>query len=303
MIGHPLVRNWVRRHPEREFEQPVDAPAVGRLLRELDLGPDAYDLGGEDHLNLRVGDGRLVLRSYKPFVTRPRILDLQRIRAGLAEQGLQLAVPIMINGRTVFRCGTRWAEVEPFLDQPAGDGTPEQLFAALGRLHRALRALPPPVTKDLRPGFVDPATLRRWLRRNRADDAVPAPGDLAPMIDELARRWPAADGIQTIHGDPHGENLRQTAAGPVYFDFGGLATAPRTWDLAVARAYLLRTGRPLDPDRLDQSYQDAAGTRLTARERSALRVYPAAVALMYAICGWGEGWSRVARELVTGDHR
>jgi Ser/Thr protein kinase RdoA (MazF antagonist) len=209
----------------------------------------------------------------------------------------------MINGRTVFRCGTRWAEVEPFLDQPTDGGTPEQLFAALGRLHRALRALPPPVTKDLRPGFVDPATLRRWLRRNRADDAITAPDDLAPLIDELARRWPVADGIQTIHGDPHGENLRQSAAGPVYFDFGGVATAPRTWDLAVARAYLLRTGRPLDPDRLDQSYQDAAETRLTARERSALRVYPAAVALMYALCGWGEGWRTVARELITGDHR
>ncbi|MFC7625962.1 phosphotransferase enzyme family protein [Microlunatus sp. GCM10028923] len=303
MIGHPLVRSWVRRHPDREFEQAADAPAVRRLLRELDLGPDAYDLSGEDHLNLRVGGGRLVLRSYKPFITRPRILDLQRIRAGLAEQGLRVAVPIMIGGRSVFRCGSRWAEVEPYLDHQPTRGRPEELFAALGRLHRALLRLAPPTTSDLRATYVDPSTLRRWLRRNTAEGAIADPEELEPMINELGRRWVPAERVQPIHGDPHGENLRQTADGPVYFDFGGLATAPRTWDLAVAHAYLLRTPGPRpDPAALDDAYQRAAQSDLTDRERSALRVYPVAVALMYAICGWGEGWRTIARNLLN-DHR
>lgn len=304
MIGHPLVRSWVRRHPDREFEQASDAPAVRRLLRALDLAPEAYDLGGEDHLNLRVGDGRLVLRSYKPFVTRPRILDLQRIRAGLAEQGLQVAVPISIGGRSVFRCGTRWAEVEPYLDPPSVEPSPTDLFAAIGTLHRALRRLPPPTTRDLRPTFVEPATLRRWLRRNRAEGATTDPDELVPMIEDLAGRWVPAEAVQPIHGDPHGINLRQTANGPLYFDFGGLAPAPRTWDLAVAHAYLLRSrgDRPVRAT-LHDAYQDATHSDLTPRERSALRVYPAAVALMYAICGWGEGWRTVARDLLSAGPR
>ncbi|GAB3747820.1 phosphotransferase enzyme family protein [Microlunatus parietis] len=303
MIGHPLVRSWVRRHPDHEFEQSANAPAVRRLLDELDLGPVTCVLSGEDHLNLLVGAGRLVLRSYKPFVTRPRILDLQRIRAGLAVQGLRVTVPIMIGGRSVFRCGTRWAEVEPYLDHQAGHGTPEELFAAIGRLHRALRRLPPPTTRDLRPAYVDPDLLGRWLRRNAADGATSDPDELAPMIKELGRRWIPAEEVQTIHGDPHGANLVRTDDGPVYFDFGGLATAPRAWDLAVAHAYLLRTLQAPDPAGLYDAYEGAAASALTPGERSALRVYPAAAALMYAICGWGEGWRRIARDQLTGDHQ
>lgn len=303
MIGHPLVRSWVQRHPEHEFEQAPDTPAIMRLLRELDLGQETCDLSGEDHLNLRVGAGRLVLRSYKPFVTRPRILDLQRIRAGLAEQGLRVAVPIRIGGRAIFRCGTRWAEVEPYLDHQPSRGTPEDLFAAIGRLHRALRRLPAPISRDLRPSYVDPGTLGRWLRCNATDGATSDPDELAPMIKELGRRWIPAEEIQTIHGDPHGANLVHTDDGPVYFDFGGLAKAPRTWDLAVAHAYLLRTEQASDPARLYDAYASAAERALTPGERSAVRVYPIAVALMYAICGWGEGWRTIARDLLSGDHR
>ena len=100
--GHPLVRGWLRSHPGVPFGQDSTDPAVTRLVAGLGLGQVQRDLGGMDNLTVLVDDGRHVLRSYKPFVTVERIVELQRLRRSVQAAGLTTAVPVEIVGR----CGS-----------------------------------------------------------------------------------------------------------------------------------------------------------------------------------------------------
>jgi Ser/Thr protein kinase RdoA (MazF antagonist) len=309
--SHPLVRAWFRRHPGVPFGQQPDDPGVRELVDQLRLGPVGPSLGGDDNLTVAVDSGRFVLRTYKPFVTRTRVIDVQRLRAGLRAAGLITPVPIMIYGRSVFRCDRRWAEVEPYLELPERPGSVDQrsLFRGLGRLHRVLARLPRPSTQPVRRSFVDPRILRRWLTANAAIGVLPTDRaeELGALITKLRSRWVRSDALpmQTVHTDPHTGNLIPTEDGRlVYLDFTDAEFAPRVHDLAVAVAYL-QAGQGSDAELIDRelpgwldAYDDGSGTPLSGLERQALPGYTAAVGLYYDICDWGRGWRRIARRLL-----
>jgi Ser/Thr protein kinase RdoA (MazF antagonist) len=309
--GHPLVREWIRRHPGVRFGQQADEPAVGRLAGDLGLGRVERDLGGEDNLTVLVDQGRHVMRTYKPFVSRSRVTDLQRLRGSLRAAGLITPVPIELAGDSVHRCDWRWAEVEPYLQLPPV-GQPvnadSRLFRGLGQLHRVMATLPDIETTDLRLSFVAVETLQTWVRLNveagmmTADRAV----EISALLDAVRRRWVKPDSLPTqmIHTDPHAGNIMPTHDGQfIYLDIGA-EVAPRVHDVAIALAYqLAEPGTDLDevakmlPQWLE-AYEDGARDRLAGAEREALPVYAAAVTLYYDICGWAQGWRALGRRLL-----
>ena len=121
-----------------------------RLLGEI-AGADATDLGGTMSLNVGLtpacplGAGSsptgLVLRVHRSLISRARLLALQAVRQSLAGQGLGVPAPLPWQGATLFRCGERWAELEPYLPGVRPEATPDAyawMFRAMGALHRAL---------------------------------------------------------------------------------------------------------------------------------------------------------------------
>ena len=317
--GHPLVRGWVRSDPGVPFGQGSTDPAVTRLVAGLGLGHVERDLSGMDNLTVLVDGGRHVLRSYKPFVTAQRIVELQRLRRSLQAAGLTTPVPVEIAGRSVHRCGQRWAEVEPFLQLPVPEPDPAAVFTGLGQLHRVLASLPTLSTADLRPSFVSVDVLREWVEINSAEEFLtPERGSqLRHLLDRVEERWiqPGSLPVQLIHTDPHPANILY-GGGPqasefVYLDFGGVEVAPRAHDLAVAVVYQLSS--PANPmahvvgqlPLLLDSYDRTNPVPLTRKERDAIPAYGAAVAAYYDICGWGPGWRSLGTQLLdlTSDSR
>jgi Ser/Thr protein kinase RdoA (MazF antagonist) len=279
-------------------------------MQRLAPGSSAEDLRGTMSLNVRLEPAGLVLRVHQSWVSRARLIALQRIRAHLSEGGLLAAPALERGGATLFRCGDRWGELEPYLpnERPApAHGAYVWLFRAMGELHRALTspdlgqlAVPRPTIATYGP----PASLARWLRV--AEPAVrhdpPAAATVrhvAHLVGLLRTQWvPAAQlPVQLVHGDVRLSNVRRSPAGdPVYFDFGFLARRPRIHDLAYSLSWII-----LRPDSLGTApgfawntlreligaYEDAAQTSLTPTERRALIPYTAAVPLyLAAIAGY-----------------
>lgn len=312
-IGHPRVRRWVQRHPAVPFGQRADDAALLDLCDRLGLAPVVRDLGGEDNLTVLVDSGRRVLRTYKPFVTRHRLAEIQRLRQTLASAGLRIPVPEQIGGVSVFRCGSRWAEVEPFLTLPAsGKPDPVTLFRGLGRLHRALAGMPALTTNDLRRSFVSCSTLLRWVSANIADGIIEAgrADEIRQQLRRLQRLWvdPGELPVKVIHTDPHARNILADANRSVYLDFGGAESAPRIHDAAIALMYVLAaygcpdTAAEHLPALLD-AYGAGAHSALTRREHEALPVYTAAVALHYEICDWASGMDAISAPLLDSIDR
>ena len=309
-IGHPRVRRWVRRHPAISFDQSADNPAVLELCDRLGLAPVVRDLGGEDNLTLLVDSGRRVLRTYKSFITRRRLAEIQRLRCTLAAAGLHVPVPERIGGISLFRCGPRWAEVEPFRTLPSpGKSDAAALFRGLGRLHRALAAVPALATHDLRRSFVTGSTLVRWVSANVADGLIDTEraGEIRRRIRQLERFWvdPYELPMQVIHSDPHAANILAIEPDEfVFIDFIGAELAPRIHDVAIAYMYVLyaardRLGTVAEklPALLDE-YAAGAHRRLVRREYEALPVYTAAAALYYEICDWAPGMDAISAWLL-----
>ena len=310
-----------------EGERPaLSEPEVQRLAGQVAPGAQLTDLGGTMSLNVwlrtlrqgqadeadeadeagevdRVGgvDG-LVLRVHQPFVSRVRLIALQRIRECLANEGLAVAPPLAWRGETLFRCGRGWAELEPFLANERAAPTPEAyvwMFQAMGGLHRALGgcdvAAPRPIVSTYGP----PSSLLRWLPATAAavrHDAGAARTVrwLVELIGRLRSQWIDATElpVQLVHGDVRLSNVRRSPrGGPVYFDFGFLARRPRVHDLAYSLSWMVL--RPDGRGRAEEfewrsvrdlieAYEEAAGVTLTVAERRALVPYTVAVPLYLA---------------------
>lgn len=274
-----------------------------RLLEEIAPGAGATDLGGTMSLNVGLTPAGLVLRVHRPLISRARLLALQAVRRSLAGQGLGVPAPLPWQGATLFRCGERWAELEPYLPAVRPEATPDAyawMFRAMGALHRALSPLDLPVPRPAVATYGPPSTLRRWLPE--VEDAVR--GDrraahtarrLRGLVGRLRAQWIPAPAlpVQLIHGDIRLGNVCRSPGGgapdtPVYFDFGFLARRPRVHELAYALSWIV-----LRPDsrgtaegfawdlvpRLVGEYEGAARRALTAPERRALAPYTAAVPL------------------------
>lgn len=302
--SHPrLVRCWTD-DPGNPGRLPLNHPDVQRLGAAIAPGARLTDLGGTYSLNVRLDPAGVVLRVHQPpaCVSRRRLLAVQDVRRRLTRQGLRVPVAIPWRGATVFRCGSRWAELEEYLPNERLPPTLEShiwLFSAMGALHQALAPLNVAVPHQLGATYAPPGSVRRWLPVTEAAvRADPEARDIAQLVRDLARRvrrrWvPAADlPVQLVHGDMRLSNVRRTPAGEtVYFDFGFLAKRPRIHELAYALAFTvwaldaLRAPERFPWDvvpRLIEVYEAAAPVRLTPAERTALAPYTAAVPLYYA---------------------
>jgi Ser/Thr protein kinase RdoA (MazF antagonist) len=285
---------------------------VQRLAAQIAPGAPLLDLGGVMSLNMRLGPPSpesLVLRVHQPdeCVSKARLLALQELRRRLAARGLRVPTAVPWCGEAVFRCGSRWAELEHYIPnerpKPSLEAF-EWLYASMGTLHRALAAIDVPIPRPVFATFATPGSLHRWLPVTAA--AVAHDAEAAGIVRRvqqcvrwLRRAWVAAAElpILLVHGDVRLSNVRRgagatrTSSETVYFDFGFLAMRPRVHDLAYSLANMVWALDHLDaPERfpwghvprLIDAYQAAAGWRLSAAERRALLPYTAAVPLYYA---------------------
>jgi Ser/Thr protein kinase RdoA (MazF antagonist) len=277
-------------------------PDVQRLVTAISPESQATDLGGVMSLNVRLDTAGLVLRVHQPFVSRQRLLAVQEVRRRLASQGLVVPAPARWNNTTVFRCRSRWAELEEYLPHERLAPTLssyEWMFGAMGALHGALTQLDLAVPRPLVATYAPPSSLRRWLPVTETavqgdPEAALAARLLRELVQQLQRRWlPATElPMQLVHGDAGLRNVCRIADGrTVYFDFGFLARRPRIHELAYALAFMfLALGAQQAPEsfawedipRLVEAYEATAPARLTPAERRALAPYTASIPLYAA---------------------
>ena len=306
MIGQPVVRGWYERHRLSPGRPSIDDPRVRTLIERIAPGTVPTDLGGADHLNLRLGDSDVVLRVNKPFVTRGQIIGGQELRRRLAATGIAVAEPVIGADGPVLSCDPFRAHLERYV--PAlRPTTGPALFDSIGRFHRAVSTIGHAPPRSLVRTCASPRTLRRWLGRNVIDghpafEAAGTAQELAALITLLEHVRIPSNTLprQLIHHDAHPDNLRRTADGtPFYLDLGGVADGPRIHDIAYALAHALFAHQdcadPPDlatyawaevPDLLT-AYEDGARSALTVDERAALLGYTAAVPVLYDVCVWG----------------
>ena len=298
---YPHMLAW-REDPADPDRPLLSNPNVQRLIAEIAPDSHATDLGGVMSLNVGLQPAGLVLRVHQPFLTRPRLLALQEVRRRLAGQGLAVPCARPWRGAPIFRCGRRWAELEPYVPNerlaPALEAY-TWLFRATGTLDRALAELELSAPRPVYATYGPPSTLRRWLPVTEA--AVrgdPEAAAIARLLRDLVRRlralWVPATAlpVQLIHGDVKLSNVRRSPTGQaVYLDFGFLARRPRVHELAYALASMVfaldghRAPERFPWDhvpRLLTEYEHAAEIRLTDVERRALAPYTAAVPLFQA---------------------
>lgn len=302
VIGHPVVRGWYERHSVAPGRARVDDEDVRQLLSQVAPSTTWVDLGGEDSLNLLLEGQDVVFRVRRPFVSRRRLLGEQLLKRHLVDAGLATPDPITWRRRTVLRCGPRWAQLERYVPPgrpPDGTATDEWLFAALGRLHRAMATVTSIPPRPLVSNCVSPRAMRRWLDANCVARQA-TEEHLDRLVRMLRSQWVPAKRLpqQLIHGDVHAGNILPTASGePLYLDLGGATVAPRIHDVGYALAHLVfahcTDGPPNAASfpwyrlpRLLSTYESAAKSRLTADERTALPAYTAAVPIYYDICDW-----------------
>jgi Ser/Thr protein kinase RdoA (MazF antagonist) len=294
---HPRLREWWTDDPADPDRLSVNDPDVQRLSAAISPESDTTDLGGVMSLNVRLDAAGLVLRVHQPFVSRQRLLSLQRVRRRLASQGLAVPTPVRWNGSTLFRCRDRWAELEAYLPHERSAPTLDSyrwMFRAVGTLHRALAGLDLAVPRPLVATYAPPGSLRRWLPVTEAAvQGDPSAADVArllrALVRQLRRRWLPAEALPThlVHGDARLSNVCRTADGrTAYFDFGFLARRPRIHDLAYALAFmLLALGANRAPDsfpwgcipQLLAEYDATANAPLTPLEKRALAPCTASV--------------------------
>ncbi len=172
-------------------------------------------------IGVRTANGEFVWKTYQSLSSPASILYEHRLLAWLAAAGLSFAVPQPVpnrDGQTLTQSRYGWSALFPRLSGQEPDrhdiAQIEQVGAALGELHRALRAYPP----DLGPGMFAYGDLERHHPRI-PDPYQLAPGalglpdrapysnlfdwwraelsELRPFIDGSFRRLP----LQMIHGD------------------------------------------------------------------------------------------------------
>ena len=299
---HPRLLEWWRDDPSDPDRPLLSNKDVQRLIAEIAPESHATDLGGVMSLNVRLEPVDMVLRVHQPFVSRQRLLAVQRVRSKLAGKGLLVSVALQQHSATVFRCGNRFAELERFIAHKRLEPTLDSylwLFRTMGTLHHALATLDVTVPRPLFATYAPPGSLRRWLPVTEAAvQEHPEASDIARLLRtlmaQLERQWIPAYQLpqQLIHGDVRLSNVCQTVEGEtVYLDFGFLAHRPRIHDLAYSLAFMflaLHGQQALESFawqnvfRLIMEYESTANSRLTTEERTSLAPSTAAVPLYAA---------------------
>ncbi|MGD9890743.1 MAG: phosphotransferase enzyme family protein [Dehalococcoidia bacterium] len=276
-------------------------------------GLDPVDLGGSSNLNLLVGvgDGRSVVRVYRPHLTVDRLHAMQAVRDTLARAGVPCA-PLLPtrDGHAWLAFENRLVEVERFVAWDAVMDTWERLETGLfllGRLHTVLRDLAVGTAGQVPQfaNYLDATAVveqtRAGVQRIRAWQPSPSEVVLADDAEALGRAVARAERPfipqlprQLVHGDFWDNNvLFRGSEVACITDFDFMGVRPRTDDLAltlyfacmqffenpVSDAQLGRLGRLLD------AYDAGSAIPLSATERAAL---PLALARqpLWSIGGW-----------------
>lgn len=295
----PRLRSMWRDNPADPGRLTADDPRVRRLIGEIAPGSALTDLGGTFSLNLLLEEPRLVLRVHQAFISRNRLLALQRLRETLAVRDVRVAGATAWRGHAALRCGDRWAELEPFIDAAKLGPSPEAyrwLFASLGELHRHLATIDLPIPRPLVATYATPSTLTRWLAM--AAPCLPdgdALDEARRLLALLRHAWVSTTRLprQLIHGDARLGNVRRLPGGePLFLDFGFAARRPRVHELAYSLVYMVMglAGHD-DPRSFDWSlvgqmigaFEEASGMPMTPVERAALPAAVAAVPLYHVV--------------------
>lgn len=284
------------------------------LERTYDIGSitATNDLGGAYNLNvlLTSARGHFVVRIYRPWVTPPRLEEVQRLKRYLHAQHLPVVLPLAaLSSRAVTSYEGRVLELEPFVPN---DGAAEswerykKAFALLGRLHSALTEWPAAATLPAPnvENYGTPETLLVWTEATRkrvqeisgpnALKAVALCEESFVILEELQHWWSMnahhmAQGL--IHGDFGVGNLLWHDNKVVAIcDFDFAARHERVFDLAYALFWMFERLEPTQeyarrswhriPELL--AHYDAVSTfPLTLEERLALPFEMARVPLYW----------------------
>jgi Ser/Thr protein kinase RdoA (MazF antagonist) len=270
-------------------------------LRErygLDATDEIRDLGGSSNLNLLIvtGDGRYVVRVYRPYVSASRLRDIQSVRRELTKSGIPCAelVPTredetwtMIDGRLV--------EVERFVEHDEDMNSWERLESGLpwlGRIHSSLRgiAVSSEGRMPLFANHIEPSDTLVWTQRGtqRVRGWGPSAGELRLIeaAEELARQVTDAEQKiaaslprQLVHGDFWDNNVFFRDGRVVLVaDFDFMGERARIDDLALTLYYTNSTFSedPVSDDRIArlrgllEAYDRGLDDSLTPIERAAL---------------------------------
>lgn len=301
-VNHARLTKWWRDDPSDPDRMLLNNPHAQKLIAEIAPDAKTTDLGGVMSLNVRIEPDELVLRVHQPFVSRSRLLAVQKLRYGCDNQGLIVPIPMYWNNAPLLRCQNRWAELEQFIPHERLNPSLDSylwLFQAMGVLHRTLTRLHVAVPRPLVATYASPSTLRRWLQVNSIavqddSEAVITAELLNNLLRRLRSQWISTSELPTqlVHGDIRLSNVCQTLDGQrVYFDFGFAAHRPRIYDIAYALAFMVLTQgghqapnhyRWQDVGQLVNEYELAAHTRLTTLERKALAPYIASIPMYHA---------------------
>jgi hypothetical protein len=291
-----------------------------RVLRALEfvgsnlVNGEPVDLGGSTNLNLLVvGEDPYVIRVYRPWTTKRRILGLREVRRRLGSIGVQVPVPTVGSHGDVFRIAGCWSETEQYLPHvPMSVEQYPRSFAALGKLHRGMRQCWDGSIPDPRfPNYGSASQLLKWLQASTASvqgdasacnlavrvaSAIRQLGELEEEVQSLPRL--------PVHGDYTLVNIGfVTNDETAYFDFDVAGVRPRLHDVAYAALTMLRSvGGSVDPTqssweivwRMVDEYEHTAPFPLTRTERHALPLEMARVSLCFA--------ARVGFASTTGRH-
>ncbi|MEM7030507.1 MAG: phosphotransferase [Chloroflexota bacterium] len=300
--SYPGLYKLMTDDPDYPGRMVLDHPSAQRLAAEISPDSQPVDLGGVMSLNIWLNANNTVLRIHQPSMSKRRILALQMVRLRLMERGLTLPLPLPWHGKTVVRCGDRWAELDEYIPNTRLPHTADAylwLFSKMGIFQAALYELDISVPRPPYAPYAPPSSIRRWLPVTKAavqDDpeALATIKLMEKLAKQLRQQWLPETRLpkQLIHGDFRLSNVRQTNnEGTVYFDLGFMAWRPRVYELAYSLFFMFLGlgGHEILDDfdwsfvgQLIEAYEATATNPLTQIERQALAPLTASVAFYAA---------------------
>ncbi|MCJ8008794.1 phosphotransferase enzyme family protein [Lederbergia wuyishanensis] len=279
----------------------------------LRISNDVIDLGGSSNLNLLVtaNNQNYVIRVYRPYVNKERLLDIQKVRRKLKEEGVPTTEAILTkDGQSYIVYNHRLVEMEPHIESDQEMNNWDRVkkgLPILGKIHTILKDIQvsneakyPLFANYIKPedvranSFKGIDRIRGWENlsdeEKKLADAAEELADLLygkeiPLVSTLPR--------QLVHGDFWDNNIFfQQDQVVLVTDFDFMGERARIDDLALTLYFLSFQFKCMTTEEsiarlssLVQAYESGLGEPLSDTERKAL---PLALARqpLWSIGGW-----------------